>query len=258
MINWFWHHWLWLWLTAVVLPCMGLELMWWSVVWLRGREIDFNGHAAVYWTSGPQTGQRRRKPINIKKAVAREYSWVSLGLPFTLVAAGFYLDQLWSGTAREYVLIAVLWYVTTPLRKIAGILAARKVWAHSNPDKRLDTTWLEDVRGYYGAGLYRLEVSTADYEPAFEGRTIFTRILNWLDRNFGKYGTFWRLWNIFRYWGLVVQALVSLAWPVSAVIAPFYYMEVVDDYQFWHRPWWRRYRRSKYESKFTPLDPSSN
>ncbi len=255
MIDWFWHHWLWLWLTALVLPCLGLELAWWSVVWLRGREIGYDARAAEFWPSG----RRRRKPIDLDKAVARSYAWPALGLPFTMAASGLYLDQLWAGTAHIYVVIAITWFLFTPIRKIGGIQVARRVWQHSNPGKKLGTSMLEDVRGYYSAGLYRPEDSySRTYDPPFEGKTLFYKFLNWLDRTFGKYGSFWRIWNIFRYWGLVAQALVSLAWPVSAVIAPFYYMDMVSDYQFWHRPWWRRYRNSKYESTFTPISPSPN
>lgn len=242
----------WLIITIVVLSGMTLELVWWLWSWMRGRQVGYDSRRAEYWTTGPRAGQRKSKPINLVRARARRFAWPMLGLPLYLVAVSMYLWYLvWPGDASR-LLMAMLWFVFTPVRRAMFIAVARKAYRANHPNDRLETSLLEDVYNYFFTGVARPANKQRYIEPPFENTSWFYRFLNWGHASFSKYGTFWRVfrfWNFLRFWGLLVQLFVAFFWPIAAVAAPFFYMSGVEDYEDWMNPWWRRYRKSEYHGK---------
>lgn len=238
----------WIAIMGVVLVAMTLELMWWAWSWLRGRQVKYDSHMATHWTSGPRAGELKKKPINLKKAKARRYAWPYLGLPLYLVAVGMYGWYLmWPGVASRFTL-AVMWLIFIPVRRALFIAVARKAYRANYPDDELTTTLWQDVYDYYHTGVGRPAYQRADIEPPFEDTTWYYRFANRVHATFSKHGAFWRLWrfwNVLRFWGLLLHIVFAFFWPIAAVIAPFYYMHGVEDYEKQRRPWWRRYRKNK-------------
>lgn len=239
----------WFVVTVLVLSGMTLELSWWLWSWMRGRQIDYDERKARYWTDGPRAGKPKTKPINLKKARARRFAWPMIGLPMYLVAVGMYTWYLlWPGTASR-LLLAALWFAFTPVRRTMLIAVARKAYRANNPDDTIGTTLREDVWNYFYTGVARPPAKKRVIEPSFEPTSWPYEFLNWGHANFGRYGTFWRVfrfWNFLRFWGVLVQLVIAFYWPIAAVIAPFFYMHCVEDYEEWMNPWWRRYRKSEY------------
>lgn len=242
----------WLLVTCVAVGVMTFEFLWWSWAWIRGRQINYDDHKATYWTTGPHAGQLKANPINLRKARARRYGWPLVGLPLYLVAVGMYLWYLlWPGDASR-LLLAVLWFCFAPVRRTLLIAVARKVYRANNPNDRLGTTLFEDVYNYFYTGVARPFEKRRYVEPPFEDTGMIYKALNWGHATFGRYGTFWRLWrfwNFLRFWGLLVEAVIAFYWPIAAIVAPFFYMWAVSDYQDWVNPWWRRHRKSEYHGK---------
>ncbi len=242
-------HLSWIILVLAVIVPLTLELVWWSVVWLRAKEAGYDQYKCTHWTTGDRADQLRSPIVNLNKGIVRSLSWPKLGLPLYLLAVGmlcFY--TAWPNRA-SWTLLSLVWFVSSPLRRIASIWVARRAYLRLNPNDKLESSLRDDVYNYYWCGLSRPPQSGKQPNQSFSGDTWYGVVGNWIQRNFGRYGKFWRvfrIYNIVRFWGLLVQALVSWFWPVAAVVAPFYYMYAVADYQDWVNPWWRRYRRNEY------------
>lgn len=263
-LQWTEGRWAWILISIITLGCAGFELVFWSWSWIRGRQIGYDARKARYWTSGPRNGQPKAKPIDLKKAWARSFAWPRVGLPLYLVAVGMFTWYLlWPGDASR-TLLAVLWFAFTPLRRIMAIAAARKAYLKNNPGSSFDSTLFEDVREYFLTCVSRPPHKRQVVDPPFEvdKDTKSWRLyafLNWGHATFGRYGAFWRVfrfWNVLRFWGVLLQLVVAFFWPIAAVVAPFYYMWAVEDYEDVVNPKWRAYRKSKYEGGAVP--PSVN
>lgn len=244
-------------LIVIIVPLlilMGLELLFWMWSWVRGRQIDYNKEKAEFWTTGPRAGKRKAKPIKLDRARARSFAWPQVGLPLYLVAVAMFTWLImWPGEASR-VFLAFLWFALTPVRRTMAISAARKAYRANHPNDTINSTLLQDVTGYFRTGVSRPARVRREIEPPFENTKWLYRILNWGHAKFGRYGTFWRVfrfWNFVRFWGFLVQLIVAFAWPISAVIAPFYYMDAVEDYEDMMTPWWRAYDENRWESTIT-------
>jgi hypothetical protein len=251
-LTWVGGHFAWLLVMGVFLISAGLELVFWSWTWFRGRQIGYDEHKAKYWTTGKRAGQLKAKPIDLRKARARRFAWPRVGLPLYLVAVGMFTWYLlWPGAASAEFL-AILWFFFAPVRRALFIATARRAYRANHPDDELDTTLWEDVFQYFYTGVARPAHQRRVIDPPFEDTSAVYRFLNWGHATFGRYGKFWRIlrfWNFLRFWGLLVEAIISAFWPIAAVVAPFFYMWGVEDYEDWMNPWWRRYRKSEYRPK---------
>lgn len=258
MLRWNEIHGIWLLVSVIILGSAGFELVFWAWSWIRGRQINYDPNRATTWTNGPRAGQLKKKPIDLKKARARSFAWPRVGLPLYLVAvAMFAWYLLWPGGASR-TLLAVLWFAFTPARRVMAIAAARKVYLANHPGSRFESSLLEDVHAYFMTGISRPPSKRQEIEPPFENTTAIYRLLNWGHATFSRYGTFWRIfrvWNFLRFWGILLQLAASFLWPIAAVVAPFYYMDVVEDYEEVVNPWWRAYRNNKYQGGAAPSAP---
>ena len=254
-LQWTEARWAWLVIYGVLMFGMTFEFIYWAWAWLRGRQIGYSRERATTWTSGPNAGKLKAKPIKLEKAWARSFAWPRVGLPLYLVAVGMLTWYLmWPGDASR-ALLAVLWFAFTPVRRIMAIAAARKGYLANHPGSRFKTSLFEDVREYFLASVSRPLSERPEIEPPFEDTTAIYRLLNWGHAKFGRYGTFWRIlrvWNFLRFWGILLQLVVSFFWPIAAVVAPFYYMWTVEDYKYVVNPKWRAYRRSGYRGGIEP------
>lgn len=256
-LQWTEARWALLPIYALLMVFMTFEFVYWAWSWLRGRQINYDPVRATTWATGPNKGELKRKPIDLKKARARSFAWLQVGLPLYLVAAGmltWYL--LWPGDASR-TLLAVLWFAFTPLRRILAIRAARKAYLVNHPGARFRTSLFQDAYAYFATGICRpfSERQKTPIEPPFENTTAVYRFLNWGHATFSRYGTFWRIlrvWNFLRFWGILVQLVIAFFWPIAAVAAPFYYMDVVEDYDEAVNPWWRAYRDNEYSGGVVP------
>ena len=162
-------------------------------------------------------------PIDIKKARRRQVGIPQLALPLVVIASVF-VDTLlltgWNWTV--YWAIAIVWFVTAPIRKVWGIATARKAFAKAHPDREQATSLIDDIVDYWSWGFHSKTARlTGKYAK-----------WNWL-RIFLVLMRFWQLY------GVALQAIASAFWFVSVLIAPFYHAEQIDDYDYWHQPWWR-------------------
>lgn len=165
---------------------------------------------------------------NWNKATARRYSWLGLGLPLYVIWVAAVILQIQAGfDLRFYFALATLWLVTTPLRNLWLVAVARKV--NSSRGVVHEHGLWEEFTQYYEDAFYRpYRTST---EPWFDGRLKFLNVLQ-------KVRLIWLIFNIWGFFGVVGQMLVSLVWPVSAAFAIFYYLHEVEDYGD-RRAWWR-------------------
>jgi len=251
-LAWVGDHFAWLTVCIVMLGSMTLEFIYWAWAWIRGRQIDYDPERAEFWTTGPRAGQAKAKPVKLERARARRYAWPRVGLPLYLVAVSMYISYLlWPGSVSSLTL-ALLWFVFGPVRRAMCIAAARKAYLANNPNDRLTTTLRQDVWDYFVTGVSRPPSQKRYIEPPFEDTNRGYKFLNWGHATFSRYGTFWRVfrfWNVVRFWGIVTQLVIAFFWPIAAIVAPFFYMKCVEDYQRWMTPWWRRYRKMKYRGK---------
>lgn len=216
-----WLSWFW---VGVILAVVFAELAWLYVVVLRAMDLGYDKERCD------------RRNVDYKKAMRRRISWMQLGFPlFLLLAALLILFNL-DVSFKTYLVIATLWFVTAPLRKMWGIAIARKVV--KNRGEKLGTSYWQDVRDYYSWG-FRFPERPQD-KQWFEDK------LAWLN----KFQNLWYAIQIIRFWGVVAQLFASLVWPVAAVVAVFYHMEMVDDYDY-DRPWWR-FDRKTDQSRMRP------
>jgi hypothetical protein len=256
-LMWLWDRLPWVLIMTVLLGIALLELLWWGVVVWRAKEAGYDPHKCK---NDPRTGKPRTKPVELDKALYRRHSWPRLGLPLFVTAAVMFTIQLVWYHHSTYVVLAVLWFLTAPLRQLRAIAVARRVFQSTHANEKLDSTLWEDFRGYYGAGLSLANPHRTlreEPEPPFFGESWPYRAANAVWRYSRKLGKFWQVWRIFgflRFWRALGLFITSWAWPITAVIAPFYYMEKVDDYQWWHRPWWRAYRHSDYDSRIVVVE----
>ncbi len=210
-----WLSWTW---VGILLLAVFAELAWLYVVVLRAMDLSYDKERCA------------RRNVDYKKAMRRRVSWPQLGFPLFAVFAALLILFNLNMSFKTYVVIATLWFFTAPLRKMWGIAIARKVVR--NRGETPGTSYWEDVAEYYSWG-FRFPERRQD-KQWFEDKLAF---LN-------KFQDLWYVIQIFRFWGVAVQALASLAWPVTAAAAIFWHMEMVDDYDY-ERPWWRFDRTSK-------------
>jgi hypothetical protein len=241
------------WFMAAVLLFipMGLWLAWYSVSPLRAnaQNVKWDPDRCQYWRTGPQAGKPRLHPIDYRQAVTRRYSIPFVGIPLYLSAIFLWsLVLLYPGHA-SWQLCALLWLVTAPLRRTLSIATARRAYLFRNHGDQLDTTLMQDVRAYYITGLTLGRVDSDSYEPAFDSDSVWARAGNrvhrWLKLEAGR-----MLISFFyprRWFGFLWMIIASLFWPVSSTLAPFYYIEVAEDYQSLVTPKWRFNRESKYD-----------
>ncbi len=182
---------------------------------------------------------------NWLKATSRRYSWLGLGLPLYLFWVASVVAWILSGyNMSVYFVMATLWLVTTPLRNFWLVAIARKADAkRGDPHKR---SWLEEVTQYYENALY--SPSRSSHEPWFDGRLKFLNV-------FQKIRLLLLIFNVWGVFGLVVQMLVSLVWPISGVFAIFYYLHEVEDYSD-RRAWWRFTRSNMHTPRTMELNAS--
>lgn len=219
--EWVGNHltWMWLW---IIFGAVFAELFWHFVVVLRAWDIRWDVEKAK---------KARPKAINLKKAVARRSSVPLFGLPlFGLwVAAVVYQFQHWDW--QVYLTIATIWLLSAPLREIWLVHVARRVKVKQG--QTLDNSLFEAVSRWYSSGLSL--PGNEHQEPWFEDRL---KILN----VFQKYRY---VIHVFRFWGVLVEMLAALVWPIIMVWSIFHYVDEVDNYDQ-EPPWWRldRHRRS--------------
>lgn len=253
-LQWTETHLVWIMVSGLLMGFMTFELIFWAWSWVRGRQIGYDKYRATHWTTGPNAGKLKKKPVDLEKARARRFAWPLVGLPLYVVAVGmltWYL--LWPGAASR-MLLAMLWFAFTPVRRVMAIAAARKAYRANHPNDTIETTLFEDVRAYFISGVSRPPHERRLIEPPFEDTGVLYRFLNWGHATFSRYGTFWRIfqfWNFLRFWGIVVQLVMAFFWPISAVAAPFYYMWTVEEYKNMINPWWRTHRNNKYHGNIT-------
>jgi hypothetical protein len=207
----------WLWLSAIFLGIALMELLWSGVVVLRAADV---GYDAVRC-------EDRKPRIDLKKARTRAVTWLRLGLPLFMVAAGLFAIQAWSMSVLTYTLISIAWFLSTPLRMLWGLAMYRRVairrgevygyWAH--------------VRHYYAVGL-RMPQRPPD-------QVWFVDRLKWLN----SFQNLWFIVQVYRFWGILWQAAASLLWPLASLFAIFFHLNgpISRDYT---RPWWRFDRKS--------------
>jgi hypothetical protein len=223
-------------LTIVVIIGLITELIWWRVMVMRAKQINFNDRAATIWQTGPRKGQLKEKPVNLDRARARQISWPLLGVPFTAFAGAMWIFFLLYPEKASWQLFALLWFFTAPLRKVWGMWVARKAFRVTNPDSTITTTLWEDARDYYQTGIAGASRRKAP-EPGFESNTWFGRRMNWVQVNIRPKSLLYFLGRLltFRWlWGVIAQ-----------LVAPFWYMSQVEEYRDWMRPWWRWNRQSQ-------------
>lgn len=202
-----------------------LELLWLYVVVFRAYDVEYDERECA--NSWPK--------IDLKKALRRRLSVPRLGLPLWLFFAGALGFWLLRADWDTYLAIAVVWFLTAPLRKMLGIAVARRAYRDSERESPQTSYW-DDVLYYYAWALYPPEAPGGN-QPWFRKR------LKWLNKLQGVLRFFWVIIQVWRLWGMLVMAVVSLAWPVAALCAIFYHVENVDEYKYW-KPWWRFDRKS--------------
>ncbi len=220
MLEWLTSHGVFLWLTFIFVGGGAVELLWYYVVVLRAADVRWD----------PQRCLTKNPSINLGKARRRKVSWPMLGLPLFLIAASLFVLQLWFYSWGTYILISMGWLLTAPLRKMWGMAVARRVYAQQHGE-RSETSYWHDVAYYYGWGF--------DLPSRPEGQVWFEDRLTWLN-NFQK---LWYVIQIWRFWGVFAQAVLSLLWPVVAIGSAFYHMDQTDDYTY-SCPWWRFDRKT--------------
>lgn len=232
-------------LTAVVILGIVSELIWWRVKVMRAKQIGWDERAAKVWQTGPNQGQTKAKPIDLKGARARQISWRLVGLPFALGAIGMWVFFLFYPQQASWQLFAMLWFILTPVRKVWGMWVARKAFRVTDPDYQITSTLLQDVHDYYRTGIAGASSRTV-IEPGFETNTWFGRRANWVQVNVRPKTVFSFIVRAcaFSVWGVLGQLILAWLVPISAVVAPFWYMTQTEDYRHWMRPWWR-WSRSK-------------
>lgn len=210
-----WLTWTW---VGILLLAVLAELAWLYVVVLRSWDLNHDKQRC------------HDRNVNWRKAQRRRVSWPQLGFPL-FVLFGVLLVLLNLNTNIEtYLVIATLWFVTAPLRRMWGLAVARKIVMKL--DGKLTTSYWEDVSDYYTWGF------TLPQRP--KNKQWFEDKLAWMN----KFQNLWYAVQIVRFWGVLAQAIAALAWPLSALVAIFYHMEMVDDYDDYYRPWWRFDRKS--------------
>jgi hypothetical protein len=234
-------------LTATVILGVIGQLIWHRVMVMRAKQIGFDETAATIWQTGPREGLPKQNPVNLDRARMRQISWPLLGLPLSVIAIGMWVFFLAYPVEASWQLFALLWFVLAPIRKVWGMWVARKAFRVTRPDHQLNTTLLQDVRDYYQTGVAGAS-SRLPIEPGFEESTWFGRTANWIQMNLRpKSALYWlgRFFSLRWVPGVVIQLFLAWIVPVSAVIAPFWYMKHVEDYRDWMRPWWRWNRDSE-------------
>lgn len=217
--DWLFDRLTWMWPYLIFMGIF-LEIVWYYWTVLRAWDVKWNTDLAEVFKSG----RRRKFPIKFNKAFTRVYSIplfvmpVFVGWVFSCLAI---MDDFSWGT---YLAISTLWLLTVPVREMALIFSSRK--ARQRRGKEVASKGFPDaVRQWYSAGL-RLP-GEEDKEPLFEGRL---RFLNFLQK-------FRYVFHVFRFWGIVVQMLGALAWPVVALWSMLHYVDKTD-YDL-DPPWWR-------------------
>ncbi len=244
--SWLWDHLPWF-VGGGLLVATGIELLWWGVVVMRAKEVGFDPHKCEYH---PRSGNRRKHPVQLDKALYRQFSWPKLGLPMYVAAVlMFALGSLGHGLIA-YAVMAAIWFLTSPLRVMGGLHVAREYYKKRHPKAELPP-YLTELWGYYRAGLSLTSPNRYERdepEPPFVGDSWPYRALNagWrIGRKLGKFWQVWRIFSVVRFWKLIGQLIISWCWPVAALVSPFCYMEMVSEYERWRQPWWRAYKGNK-------------
>jgi hypothetical protein len=250
-------HFPWVYVMALFLGPATLVVAWQGLVFFRAVQVHAykKGNEARF--THFRDGRKRAKPINVDKARERRITWPQLILPLYLVAWGMFAVQgIWFHP-DTYVLLAVLWFLFTSVRKIMGIRAARKVFI-ADPKHgagSLPNTFWQDVAGYYECGWSSSshKAKRKPYEPLFDKGIIGTLLNKICQFGIFAFGPGSPLWSLLRPWDwpmlicdLIVLAAWAFIWPLAAVITPGYYLEVVKDFKRWTQPWWRTHRNSSY------------
>lgn len=235
-------------MLAILVSATG-ELIWWMWTWRRAKQI---GYDKAYENKFMTTGRERRKRIDVKKGRIRSQSWPKVGAPLWVVMVVLYGYLAINFSPSTYLVLAVLWFLFAPLRTIWTIHVSRLAYNLLNPGNKLATSFGDDVHGYYSSAWGNpTKGDEEEWEPSFEDLGPISRFGNWAARKLHKYGRFWRLWrymNPFRMWGIVVQAFCALGWFITAPIAIFWHMALVQEFveeREW-QAWWRRHRRMRY------------
>lgn len=219
--EWFGGHlsWMWLW---IIFGAVFAEIFWHYVVVLRAWDIRWDEEKAK---------SRRPKAVNLKKGRCRKFSIPLFGLPLfgAWVFAVCYLFQHWDWMV--FLTIATLWLVSAPLREIWLVHVARRV--RKSKGEQVQGSLMSAVSSWYSSGLALPGQEHQD--PWFEDRLKFLNV-------FQKYRY---VIHVFRFWGVLVEMLAALAWPVIMVWSIFHYVDEVDNYDQ-EPPWWRldRHRRA--------------
>lgn len=197
-------------LGAVFLPLFRMSwspLAGWDVKWDKRRFRE--DHPRSNWL----------------KSTARRYSWLRLGVLYYLLWVGAVVLWVNGGFSwLTYFTIATIWLLAAPLRNIWLITTVRQIFRKRGEEPVEIGLW-EQVSQYYEKGFYLPQ--DRDHEPWFKGRASF---LNFFQK-------FRFLVRILRMWRILGQVIVSLVWPITMAIAPYYHMGEAEEYD--PRPWWR-------------------
>lgn len=244
-------------MLGMEVPVSILEFLWENMFTVLGYSILAGGALAellylyivvfrAYDVEYDETECNESWPkIDLKKALRRRLSIPRLGFPLWLVFSATLGLWLLRADWDTYIAIAVLWFLTTPLRKMLGIAVARKAYRDSE-HKATQTSYWDDVMYYY---------SWAFDPPEAPGgnRPWFKRRLKWMNKFQSVLRFFWYLIQVWRLWGMLVMAVVSMFWPIAALCAIFYHVESVDEYKYW-RPWWRFDRKGTRPHRKPTID----
>jgi hypothetical protein len=227
MMDWLLTHLPWLWLGFVVVGGSLMRFVWAGVVVLRAADVGYDPAACL----------SRSPVINLRAARRRRHSWPRIGLPLFLLLVTLYAAQFLWMNLFTYTVIAIGWFLTAPVRKTWGLAVARRVHADNWGRYGPHGFW-RDVRGYYALGM-RMPVKP-DEHAWFVGR------YRWLNR-FQNLG---HMVQVYRFWGVIAMAALSLLWPVTAAFSVFHHLDTIDE-EAYFRPWWR------FDKSARPVHPEA-
>jgi hypothetical protein len=213
------------WAYAIFLAALLAGLI--AGVWDYARAWDIKFDKAV--------AEQNNRKINWAKARKQQVVVPFLGLPLGLIVAGLMVFHfLVSFTWQTYTLIAIMWFLSAPWRRLWQIYTAIRVENHLHRHGYREPEpyrfgALHATRTWYQNGMKRKPRLDAK-----KSRKVFIGRLRWLNK------ISW-LWLWMRHIRLAVPVLaeagLSLVWPFTAMFMTFHHShEAADGVTLY--PWW--------------------